>query len=292
VIDRSGPEIEPLPTWAGSYRPDTIFDGWSTDDFTLRLASVRGRRHRGRGAPRQDDVAATVHMPTGSIVFAIADGVSAAEHSHIGAALACRSAIAGATAQLERRAPIDWQDVFQRAAASLVSRTGRMLGGGGESDMARAAAVLGTTMIAGVLSPTAGMPRLSLAYVGDPAAWLLQRHRYERLTQHPGAGALPLPHLPARVARVDRTIPAEAVLLAGTAGFGEPLGDGRGNVGELFAWLFGMSPTALALAHVLDFAQEAYDDDRTLLAISPNRARTRQLDQHRRGSEWSAWHRG
>ncbi|HKD97881.1 MAG TPA: protein phosphatase 2C domain-containing protein [Micromonosporaceae bacterium] len=291
VIDRPGPEIEPRPAATGSYRPDTIFDGWSTDDFTLRLASVRGRRHRGQGTPRQDDVAATVHPRTGSIVFAVADGASAAEHSHIGAALACRSAIVGAMADLERRTAVDWQAVFQRTAANLVSRTGRMLGGDG-SDVARAAAALGTTLVAGVLSPMPGPPKLSLGYVGGSAAWLLKRHRYERLTPRPAEGALPLPHMPDRVGRLDRSIPADAVLLVGTAGFGDPLGEGRGHVGELFAWLFGMSPNALALAHVLDFVQEAYDDDRTLLAVSPNRARTREVDPQRRSPGWSAWQRG
>lgn len=290
VIDRPGPDVEPRPTTSGSYRPDTIFDGWSTDDFTLRLASVRGRRHRSRGVPRQDDVAATVHSPSGSIVFAVADGASAAEHSHVGAAVACRSAVAGAIAELDHRGAIDWPSVFERTAANLISRTGRILGTD-RPDAARAAGMLATTLVAGVLTPTANLPRLSLAYVGDPAAWLLRRHRYERLTL-PGAADAPLPHLPARVARVDRSIPADAVLLAGTVGFGGPLGDGRGHVGELFAWLFGMSPTALALAHVLDFAQEAYDEDRTLLAISPNRSRTRPMDHHRRGSDWSAWQSG
>jgi hypothetical protein len=291
VIDRAVPEIEPRPTATASYRPDTIFDGWSTDDFTLRLASVRGRRHRGEGTPRQDDVVAAVHAPTGSIVFAVADGVSGAPHSHVGAALAGRSAVAGAVAELERRAVIDWTGVFQRTVANLVGRAARLLGADGV-DTARAAAVLGTSLLAGVLTPTAGVPMLSLASTGDPAAWLLRRQRYERLTVRPAGTAPPLPHLPDRLTRVDRTIPTDAVLLVGTAGFADPLGDGRGHVGELFSWLFGMSPTALALAHVLDFAQEAFDDDRTLLAVSPNRARTRRLDQHRRGSEWSAWHRG
>jgi hypothetical protein len=59
------------------------------------------------------------------------------------------------------------------------------------------------------------------------------------------------------------------VLLVGTDGFGDPLGDGDGKVGQLFAEHLKMPPPPRALAHLLDFSRETFDDDRTLLAIWP-----------------------
>ena len=60
---------------------------------------------------------------------------------------------------------------------------------------------------------------------------------------------------------------AEAVLLVGTDGIGDPLGDGSGKVGELFARMLAQPPPPLALAHLLDFSRDTFDDDRTLIAI-------------------------
>ena len=39
------------------YRVDTALDGWSTEQFSVRGASVRGYAHRADGSPRQDDFA-------------------------------------------------------------------------------------------------------------------------------------------------------------------------------------------------------------------------------------------
>lgn len=291
ALDRSVAEPEPRPPSCGPYRPDTVFDGWSTEEFTVRLASVRGQRHRDQGAPRQDDVAVTVHTPTDSIVFAVADGATDADRSHIGAAVACRSAIAGAMAALDGGTSIDWRTIFERVASDLVARAGRLPGAGTADPALLATQHLATALVAGVLTPTAKLPRLSLAHVGDPAVWLLRRQRYERLTQVAASGTLPRQR--ERVYRVERSLPADATLLVGSGGFVEPMDDGAGPVGELFRWLFGMSPAALAVAHVLDFGQERYNDDRTLLAIAPNRARSRVTDPRGRAdSGWSAWQSG
>lgn len=51
---------------------------------------------------------------------------------------------------------------------------------------------------------------------------------------------------------------------------GDPLGDGDGRVGALFARHLAVPPTPLRLAHVLDFSHETFDDDRTLVAVWPN----------------------
>src|SRR5438270_13954579 len=82
VVDQPIVEFEPRPArptyrpLTSSYRPDSIVDGWSSEHFTVRAASVRGYAHRYAGTPRQDDLAVAAHPATRAVVFAVADGVS------------------------------------------------------------------------------------------------------------------------------------------------------------------------------------------------------------------------
>jgi hypothetical protein len=277
VIENPIHAFEPRPVAGGSYRPDTVCDGWSTEDFTIRLASIRGYSHRYRGIPRQDDAAITVHEPTGSIVFAVADGVSAAELSHIGATAACRAAVDGAIEELDRQSGgIDWSRVLKLAAWQLVEQAARVLNLSAP-DPAEAERVLATTLVAGVLTPTSLGARLTLVQVGDSSAWLLQRRRYRRLLGAKGAdggpvvssSVDPLPRVPVNLQPVEMTLPIDSVLLIGTDGFGDPLGEGDGRVGRLFADVLAAPGPHLELAYVLDFSRETFDDDRTLLVIWP-----------------------
>jgi hypothetical protein len=80
--------VAPLLASAEPYRPDTVADGGAAFGLTVRAASVRGLFKRYIGGPRQDDVCLAVHEPSRSVVVAVADGVSAAVRSHLGAALA------------------------------------------------------------------------------------------------------------------------------------------------------------------------------------------------------------
>ena len=85
IVDEPIMDFEPKPPSSRFYLPDTIFDGWSTEHFTIRLASVRGYSHRYRGVPRQDDAEVVFHPESGTVLFAVADGVSGASESHVGA---------------------------------------------------------------------------------------------------------------------------------------------------------------------------------------------------------------
>ena len=101
VVDEPIFEFEPKPPRpSDTYRPDTTFDGWSTARFTVRLASVRGYSHRYSGAPRQDDASVACDPASGAVIFTVADGVSSAEQSHLGAAAACHGALNNAARQL------------------------------------------------------------------------------------------------------------------------------------------------------------------------------------------------
>jgi serine/threonine protein phosphatase PrpC len=113
--------------------------------------------------------------------------------------------------------------------------------------------------------------------IGDSGAWVLHDgHYYPLLEQKndPDAQIIssavsPLPRLPARITPTEYRITPGAVLLLGTDGFGDPLGDGDGQVGRLFAKHLSTPPPARGLAHLLDFSRDTFDDDRTLLAIWP-----------------------
>ncbi|WP_225849493.1 protein phosphatase 2C domain-containing protein [Streptomyces sp. HPF1205] len=279
-VGEPGESFEPRPPTAALYRPDTVHDGWSTDLVTVRLASVRGYTHRFRGTPREDDVAVAVHAPSGTVVFAVADGVSAAEQSYLGAALACRGAVDDLLGQLDSGVPaVDWKHVVDSAAYQLVAR----VAGGREptlADSETAERRYATTLVAGtVRAGEHGVLSVSLVQVGDSGAWLLDRGsgRYEPLvaTKTTAGGPLisskvsPLPRVPSPVRAVRRELTPGSVLLVGTDGFGDPLGDGHGAVGRLFHTHLRNPPPARGLAHLLDFSRETFDDDRTLLAVWP-----------------------
>ena len=280
TVDTPGAEFEPRPP--GQYAcdvPDTECDGWSSPDFTVRSASVRGADHRFYRKPRQDSARIAMHQESGAIVFAVADGVSGAKDSHLGAVEACRAAVERMLHLLSRGGPLDFESVAHNAAERLRQLAAWRLGAGPQTS-AVAARWHATTLVAGVVQPDAAGPKVQLFRIGDSGAWLLDRATgsYHALfgsktgsaTDLVSNAVVPLPHVPEPVEAVVEHLTAGEVLLVGTDGFGDPLGDGDGLVGALFARHLAAPPTPLRLAHVLDFSRETFDDDRTLVAVWPN----------------------
>jgi serine/threonine protein phosphatase PrpC len=265
-------DFEPRPADTLSYRPDTVADGWSTGDLTVRLASVRGYAHRYAGLPRQDDAAVVHHPASGAVVFAVADGVSAAPLAHLGATAACRAAVSAVTGALDAGSAVDWPTVMEHAAwqvveqAAVVLRLERPDPGRAEEEMA-------TALIAGLVRSAGATVDLVVARVGDSAAWVLRDGRFRPLFESKTAAVAEtavtaLPRVPELDVRDGPLRPGE-VLLVGTDGFGDPLGDGTGHVGAHFAVRLTRPRPPLAFAHDLDFSRETFDDDRTLLAVWP-----------------------
>jgi serine/threonine protein phosphatase PrpC len=277
VVDEPIFDFEPKPPSAVvDYRPDTVYDGWSTGDFTVRLASVRGYSHRYSGFPRQDDVAAGFHPQSGIVLFAVADGVSSAGKSHIGASIACSTLVEVQRLMLEHQHGIHLPEAVEEAASRMTDEAAYQL----KQDQPAPEAVeslLATTLIAGYIQPDPQGAVAVLVQIGDSGAWVLHDgHYYPLLEQKndPDAQIIssavsPLPRLPARITPTEYRITPGAVLLLGTDGFGDPLGDGDGQVGRLFAKHLSTPPPARGLAHLLDFSRDTFDDDRTLLAIWP-----------------------
>ncbi len=274
AVGTPGADFEPRPPASPSYRPDTVADGWSTGDLTVRLASVRGYAHRYEGLPRQDDVAAVHHPATGAVIFAVADGVSSTPLAHIGATAACRAALAAVLSALDSGGPVDWTRVVEHAAWQVVQQAGLALRLA-EPDAERAEQQMASTLITGVVRPGPGGPTAELVRVGDGGAWVVRAGRYRRLFEPPAAdptekvsAVTALPRVPVVVASGGALTPGD-VLLVATDGIVDPLGDGSGSVGAYLADRLAEPRPPLEFARDADFSRETFDDDRTLLAIWP-----------------------
>ena len=277
VIESAGHKFEPRPSHTpGVPGPDTECDGWSTAALTLRWAAVRGDWHRYYHQPRQDQARAAVHRPSGATAFAVADGVSSAESAEVGALDACCAALTEVLHQLDRgRWPIDAHDVAAAGSAALHHRAAQWLGVA-DPPTDRVTKLLATTLVAGAVRPGPGGVTASLMRIGDSGAWILDRGtgEYRSLFRAKTDDVVlsnsvsSLPHIPSQLDHVTFPLEPRLIMLVGTDGFGDPLGDGTGPVGTLFAGQLASSPPPpLAFAHLLDFSRETYDDDRALLAV-------------------------
>jgi hypothetical protein len=285
-------DFEPGPPKDCAYDvPDFECDGWSTAELTLRAASVRGDSHRWpkRAKPRQDCARATVHEPTGVLVFAVADGVSGAVRSELGAREACRGAVNVLVHQLSRGGGIDFADVVRHAAERLceLTRWHHRMGRAESPDVTQVSDLFATTLVAGCVRPAPDGAVVDLCRVGDSGAWLLNQVSEPRGAQlyvplfpsktGSGEGFVPsrvaaLPRIPESLECKQAHLSRRQALLVATDGFSDPLGDGDGAFGALFAEQLRTPPPPLWLAHVLDFSRETFDDDRTLLAVWPRHA--------------------
>jgi serine/threonine protein phosphatase PrpC len=281
VIGDPAAAVQPRLAVAEPYRPDTVADGGAACGLTVRAASVRGLAKRWSGGPRQDDLCLAVHAPSGTLIAAVADGVSAAPRSHLGAALAVRQAVAAVTRTLDQGTEINWAEVFSHAAWALVEAQ-RADGDAtaGVEDAARALAC--TLLMAAVTAPEQdGEPASAqIAAVGDSSALMLSSGHFAPLLGDgepaDGLAGAAVDALPRAVGELHSTrvaLSGEDVLLLATDGFTMPLADGRNEVGAVFARELRRPPSPLELARLLDFSRSTYDDDRTLVAIWPRGAR-------------------
>jgi serine/threonine protein phosphatase PrpC len=285
VVGSPSPSVEPSTIGAAyrsfPFRPDAVIDGWSTEAITVRGVSQRGHLHRYNGAPRQDDFAVH-HLPDGRVIVLVADGVSQAPQSHIGSSTVIRTAAEWLASHLGNDiADTDWLALLKNAAWALNERAQTLLGLD-EPDPVRAEELLATTLVCAVIEPAgAGALRAYLVSVGDSVAWLLSAGEFVEILagkKVPASGiassaVVGLPRVPTEVTPVGVDVAAGDVLLMATDGIGDPLGTGHGGVGNLFREvLTGPSvPSLIEFAHAVDFSREAFDDDRTLVAVWPRK---------------------
>lgn len=285
TVGSPSPAVEPSTIAAGycslPFRPDVVIDGWSTEAITVRGVSQRGHLHRYNGAPRQDDFA--VHqLPDGTVIVLVADGVSGAPQSHIGASTVVRQAAEWLHSQLgDDLADTDWPALFKSAAWALNERA-QSLFGLGAPDPVRAEQELATTLVCAVVTPTgADTLRAYLIGAGDSPAWLLSAGQFIEILAGKTAeesgisssAVVGLPRVPTEVTPAVVEIAVDDVLLIGTDGIGDPLGTGQGGVGDLLREVLTKPslPSLIEFAHAVDFSRETFDDDRTLVAVWPRR---------------------
>lgn len=283
VVGAPSPSVRPAPTATQyrsvAFRPDTTLDGWSTDTMTMRGVSQRGHLHRHNGAPRQDDFA--VHqLPDGRIIVAVADGVSQATQSHLGAGIAVKQAVNWIRSNLGPiTADLDWSALIKDTAYALAA-SAQTLFGLDEPDPVRALQELATTLVCAVIEPAGpGVLRAHLVAVGDSSAWVLTGGEFievlgGKTTLDGGlasSAVTALPRQPEHLAPTVFEFQDNAVLLIGTDGIGDPLGNGSGSVGDLFRDVLDRPcpPSLIEFAHAVDFSRETFDDDRTLVAVWP-----------------------
>ncbi len=263
------------------FRPDVVIDGWSTDAITVRGVSQRGHLHRYNGAPRQDDFA--LHrLPDGRVIVLVADGVSGAPQSHIGAATVTKQAADWLHSNLaDDVGHTDWLALLKSAAWALTERAQTLLGLDGP-DPVRAEEELATTLVCAVVEPAGDKTlRAYLTSAGDSVAWLLSGGQFLEVVAGksvPAVGVassavVGLPRLPAEVIPIVVDIAENDVLLIATDGIGDPLGSGQGGVGNLFREVLTKPspPSLIEFAHAVDFSRETFDDDRTLVAVWPRK---------------------
>lgn len=277
TIGEPAPAIEARLASSDPYRPDAIADGGMTCGLTVRAASVRGLSKRYAGTPRQDDLCLRVCEPRNALIAAVADGVSGASRSDMGAALAVRHATAAVARQLEAGSErIDWAVVFQQAAWGLVEEQRRQ--SGDPTAGVEQAGALATTLLVAVVHAgpegDEGALRVELAAVGDSPALVLDGDCFSAAVGEDGSGdglighaVTALPRGASEVSGADCTLAAGSVLLLCTDGLALPLGDGRGEVGRALARELATPPDVLDFARLLDFSRSTYDDDRTLVAV-------------------------
>jgi hypothetical protein len=290
IVGTPSPPAEPAAIGPGyrslPFRPDVVIDGWSTSAMTLRGVSQRGHLHRYNGAPRQDDFAAH-HVSDGRVIVLVADGVSQAPQSHIGASSATKQAAEWLHSHLsEDTARTDWMALLKSTAWALNERAQTLLELSAP-DPVRAEEQLATTLVCAVIEPTsAAALRAYLISVGDSGAWLLSSGQFVEIlggktvpaSEIAASAVVGLPRVPTDVTPMVVDVADNDVLLIGTDGIGDPLGTGQGGVGNLLRDVFTQPrlPSLIEFAHAVDFSRETFDDDRTLVAIWPRKQLPRQ----------------
>jgi len=272
TIGEPAPAIEPRLAAGEPYRPDTIADGGTAFGLTVRAASVRGLHKRFVGGPRQDDLCLGLHSETQTLIAAVADGVSGAARSDLGAALAVRYATAAVTRQLDAHgdaAAVDWANAFDQAAWALISE--------GERTGVDAVSLATTLVVAVVSVGDSGAVSVHAAAVGDSPSFRLHGRHYDPVVDSRasedgliGGGVQALPR-DARSVDVGTCAlePGDALLLC-TDGVALPLAGGESELGRAFARELAIPPDVVDFARLLDFSRSTYDDDRSLIAIWPH----------------------
>ena len=251
-----------------------VADGALLGELDIRAASVVGPGHRLAGVPRQDAYRLGQDDEGRHLIIAVADGMSDARHSEVGANAAVVAVVEELRRQLNEGKPhtgILPGDVF-RVAAGRMAVTARAREW--EPDDVRAVAI---AAVVPVEPDATGCREVWLACVGDPSAYRLRNGLWECLLGGHAAGAgeaiadnrvhsfLPF-HDGAGTSAQVRKLSDGDVLAVMTDGVADALEQVPG--GE--AWFAGRwrrPPSVGAFLMEVGYKQVQMQDDRTAVAV-------------------------
>ena len=280
-------EVEGPPAMLAVPQPDTMIDAGEYGPLIVRAASVRGVGHRYDGTPRQDDFCLGVGGASNEwFVVAVADGVSSGPTSHVASRAAVRFVIKLLNSKLASSAPsaLDWNEVIGGVAGFVLAQA-RNESRDPHLDAGAAAKLMATTIVIAVVPVypnSAGVRSCAVLAVGDTSAWVLGANgqwRSETAIKNDGAAvassataALPLLP-PGDFSPISVELGPGEVLFVMTDGVGDPLGDGKGEVGRSLARAWSDPPDRYTFASQVDFRRRSHTDDRTVVGIWTGRGK-------------------
>lgn len=261
--------------------PDTALDFLTAGDLEVRACSTRGWSHRYKGTPRQDSYCLLVNDDI--VVVAVADGVSEGTHSQVAAETAARSACKLVADQMAKTSTVDWLQLARRISLRIIEEGEyRQIAPSGTAELSiddrlrTCLSAMSTTLIVAVIQRTptsAGVVSEIAVVAGDSAAYLLRDGTLSPMgggksddSPIASTGVRPLPSPVEPTSQVHHLLPGDVVVV-GTDGIGDPVGDGTGEVGREFAFRWASPPTIDQFLLDVNVYRRSYDDDRTAVAV-------------------------
>ncbi len=247
--------------------PDTVLDDAHAAGLDIRAASLRGLMHSRYETPRQDCYSMAWLEEHQALIITVADGVGAFALSHEAAALVCRRM----GTVLKRDAAtgrFDWEAAFSVMSNELDTLA-----------VARGAEIATTVVAAATTETERGSYRAEIAWVGDSAAYLLERDAWivvggtvkaladDTQPMVSATAALPGTHTAVTVTSIE--FGSDTALFLMTDGVADPLGTGSGEVGQALAKWWCTPPDKFEFARQVGFARRSFDDDRTVVGLWP-----------------------
>lgn len=286
---RAAVTVVPRPDCRFPFHNDIVadvarFSGPDGGELHLLAASVRGLSHLYYGKVRQDSFGHLVTEDGRWLVAAVADGVSAGQHSHVAAEIVSQVGCRLLVAQLAECPPeeLDWRAVLDGVADEIVEHARGRLAPVDATllDIARELAATALFAVVPVAPAESGARTVHVMSLGDTSAWVLRPGAaavWDSLQAVKNRGSvlassttMALPGVPAEPAPpVTTTLGPGETLVLMSDGVGDPLGGGTGEVGEYLAGVWREPPDPFTFIAQVGFRRRSYDDDRTVLAIWP-----------------------
>lgn len=254
----------------------------------VAAASTRGALHQEFRSTRQDAYLLACSADEQWLVFAVADGVTQAPHSHVAADHACRTATEAICAHLNDSGTpetIIWEDVVEKCRAAIRKQSASQINPeaaakASQADIDRAIAkqVMSTTLQVGVVQTQlgdGGRAYVTARLAGDGSAHILRAADGWRgldIGKETGDGVqtndvTPLPRDPGEVSVRSGTLLPGDLLLSCTDGIGEELGDGDNETGDFLRQAWAEPVSATEFLRTINFVKSGASDDRTAVVV-------------------------